>query len=443
MPPSKRPRVFISYARKDGAALAQRLQQDLNEQGFDAWLDTRRIQGGAIWTTDIEHALDEAEFVLALMTSGCYVSEICRAEQLRALRKHKCVIPLMAQSGADVPLHLEAKNYRDFTADSRYVRGFSELLGDLHARNGIELKPEFRETSYVTGQFRRAARGAGRPARRPYHRRRWPREAEPLMKRALAIDEKAYGPDHPNVATVLNNLVVLLQATNRLGEAEPLYRRALAIDEESYGPDHPTVATDLNNLATLLYAMNRQGEAEPLMKRALAIYEKAYGPDHPKVATGLNNVANLLQDTNRLAEAEPLIRRALAIDEKSYGPDHPNVARDLSTLAQLLQATNRLGAAEPLMQRALAIVVESYGLDHPEVAIRLNNLAQLLQDTNRLAEAEPLMRRHLEIFFKFTRDTGHEHPHLLGAIGNYSDLLLQMGYTEKQVHERLQEIAAK
>ena len=42
----------------------------------------------------------------------------------------------------------------------------------------------------------------------------------------------------PNVATRLNNLA-LLQATNRLGEAEPLMRRALAIDEKSYGPDHP------------------------------------------------------------------------------------------------------------------------------------------------------------------------------------------------------------
>ena len=56
----------------------------------------------------------------------------------------------MAQSDADVPLHLEAKNYRDFTADSRYPQAFTELLADLRARNGIALKPEFRETSYVT-----------------------------------------------------------------------------------------------------------------------------------------------------------------------------------------------------------------------------------------------------------------------------------------------------
>jgi hypothetical protein len=33
----------------------------------------------------------------------------------------------------------------------------------------------------------------------------------------------------------------LLRATNRLAEAEPLLRRALAIAEQSYGPEHPNV----------------------------------------------------------------------------------------------------------------------------------------------------------------------------------------------------------
>ena len=53
---------------------------------------------------------------------------------------------------------------------------------------------------------------------------------------------KASGRSIPNVANDLNNLAPLLQATNRLEEAEPLMRRALAIDEKSYGPEHPNVA---------------------------------------------------------------------------------------------------------------------------------------------------------------------------------------------------------
>jgi Flp pilus assembly protein TadD len=69
------------------------------------------------------------------------------------------------------------------------------------------------------------------------------------------------------VATSLNNLAQLLYATNRLAEAEPLLRRALAIDEASYGLEHPTVASRLTNLATLLKATNRPKEAESLLRR--------------------------------------------------------------------------------------------------------------------------------------------------------------------------------
>jgi len=244
--------------------------------------------------------------------------------------------------------------------------------------------------------------------------------AEPLMRRALAINEASFGADHPNVARDLNNLAVLLQATNRLGEAEPLMRRALGIEEASVGNDHPDVATALNNLAQLLRATNRLAEAEPMMRRALAIDEASVGGDHPEVAIRLNNLAQLLQETNRLAEAEPLMRRAIAIDEADLGADHPNVAIRLNNLAQLLQDTNRLAEAESLMRRALAIDEASLGADHPEVAIHLNNLATLLQDTNRLAEAEPLMRRALAID---EASLGNDHPNVAVRLNNLASLL--------------------
>jgi hypothetical protein len=141
--------VFISYARKDGSQLAERLLGDLQREGFDVWLDTQEITGGATWTTKVEEALDKAQVVLALLTSGSYKSEICRAEQLRALRHGKCVIPLLAQRGADIPLHLEAKNCRDFTAPSMQEVRFKELLQDIRGRQGVELKEEYRQT-YVT-----------------------------------------------------------------------------------------------------------------------------------------------------------------------------------------------------------------------------------------------------------------------------------------------------
>ena len=105
------------------------------------------------------------------------------------------------------------------------------------------------------------------------------------------------------MARDLNNLAQLLQATNRLVEAEPLMRRALEIDEASYGPQHPTVARDLNNLASLLQATNRLAEAEPLMRRALGIFVPSLGLEHPNSQTVRGNYSGLLQDL-KLPEAE-------------------------------------------------------------------------------------------------------------------------------------------
>ena len=245
-------------------------------------------------------------------------------------------------------------------------------------------------------------------------------EAEPLLRRALTIDENSLGQDHHNVAVRLNNLAQLLQDTNRLAEAEPLMRRALTIDENSFGQDHPNVAIRLNNLARLLQDTNRLTEAEPLLRRALKTYENSFGQDHPNIARFLNNLTALLTTTNRLEEAEPLMRRALKIDEDSFGQDHPNVARDLNNLAGLLTATNRLAEAEPLMRRVGEIFEKNLGPDHPNVATSLNNLAQLLKATNRLEEAEPLMRRALKI----DEDSfGQDHPDVARDLNNLAMLL--------------------
>ena len=201
-----------------------------------------------------------------------------------------------------------------------------------------------------------------------------------LKSASLPLYEKIFGADHPETATALGNFGHLLATTNCLSEAEPLLRRALAIDEKSFGPEHPNVAICLNNLARLLQETSRLSEAEPLMRQVVSILEKVErdtGHLHPNYAGSLNNLAALLRATNRPGEAEPLMRRALAIDEKSFGPEHPKVAIRLNNLGSLLKATNRLGEAEPLMRRSVDIKMRSLGPDHPSTKLGVENLAAL------------------------------------------------------------------
>jgi tetratricopeptide (TPR) repeat protein len=256
-------------------------------------------------------------------------------------------------------------------------------------------------------------------------------EAEPLYRRALAIREKILGSEHPDVADVLNNLAVLLKEQGKHAEAEPLYRRALAIYEKSLGPEHQDIAMSLNNLATLLFTQGRYAEAEPLYRRVLAICEKALGLEHPLVAMGLNNLASLLDDQGRHAEAEPLYRRALAAREKVLGPDHPDVASSLNNLARLLLTQGRHAEAEPLFRRALAIWERALGSEHCNVATGLNNLAKLLVAQGKCNEAEPLYQRSLAIKEKAL---GPEHPDVALSLNNLAALLqLQGKYAEAEL----------
>ena len=69
-------------------------------------------------------------------------------------------------------------------------------------------------------------------------------------------------------------------ALGAYAQARPLYARALALREKALGPEHPDTAETLNNLALLQRDEGDHAAARPLLERALAINEKACGPDH-------------------------------------------------------------------------------------------------------------------------------------------------------------------
>jgi tetratricopeptide (TPR) repeat protein len=78
-------------------------------------------------------------------------------------------------------------------------------------------------------------------------------------------------------AESLNQEVVKFYQQGRYSDAIRLAEKALAIYEKALGPDHPDVALSLNNLAFLYCYMGDYARAEPLYKRSLAISEKVLG----------------------------------------------------------------------------------------------------------------------------------------------------------------------
>lgn len=249
--------------------------------------------------------------------------------------------------------------------------------------------------------------------------------------------EQRLGEKHPSTAISINNLACVLLEEDRPVEAEPLIRRALAITKDRKGSSHPDVARALNNLAVILQATNRISESETLQLRAIDIFNANFGPFHHDMAISLNNLALNMEATSRTTEAELFYRISLAINSTCYGPNHPTSGIIQGNLASLLQKADRQGEAELMFRQSLTNQLSSHGPSHPDVANALNNLGILLAQTQRYSEAEPLIRQALDIFL---RKFGIDHPDTISTMKNYVLLLQAKGISANVAKARLQSL---
>jgi len=262
-----------------------------------------------------------------------------------------------------------------------------------------------------------------------------------LWQEAVHAVEEGLGANHPDTATSLNDLAVLLQKQGNYAEAQPLFERALAIRKLIFGEEDPITAVSLNNFAAVLQAQGHYAEAQPLYQRALAICDKRLG-DHPDTATSLNNLAAVLQSRGDLAQAQPLYERALAIRDKVLGTNHPDTARSLNALAGILEAQQDHKRAQPLYERALKIAEEMLGTDHPDTATIVYDLAGLLESIGDYSESLRLYERSLAIREKVL---GFNHPETGMCVHNMAYVLEGQGdYAAAQLlYERALSISEK
>ena len=96
------------------------------------------------------------------------------------------------------------------------------------------------------------------------------REAERAFATAVHL-AKALGKDNPREALSLFSQAEALVAQSRFDDAIPLFQRALEIDEKALGPDHPDMASMMERYAVPLRYTGRIAQAEAAEERARSI----------------------------------------------------------------------------------------------------------------------------------------------------------------------------
>lgn len=211
-------------------------------------------------------------------------------------------------------------------------------------------------------------------------------EAQDLFIKSVAILQADNAPQ-TDISSLLDDLAKVYTRGQQWELAKQTYERALAIDRRILGDDHPRVAQHLENLAIVEQNIGDLKQAETLYLDSLKRMDSAYGERHPETAIAKGNYGLLLQREGRLTEAEPLLRDAVAIRLSLFGPSNYNVGYARVSLAMLLHDKGDLATSESEFRQALAIYDKSLPANHQNRASLLMHFARLLVDRNKSAEA--------------------------------------------------------
>lgn len=225
-------------------------------------------------------------------------------------------------------------------------------------------------------------------------------EAEPLLRRSLAINERVHGPKHSDVGVSLNDLAGLYLKQGRSVEAKTLIERGLAILEAVHGKDHVDVARVLGNLAAAEAALGRNVDAVSHRERALTIFEQTLNFVHPELMLARINLAELYTRQSDTSKAEELLVDTVFALENVLDAGHPLVAQALNLQALVMYRQGRYEEAEPILQKVLAISEERLGQDHENVAFVLGNIGILAFERQEWRRATDFLWRGARLWVR-------------------------------------------
>lgn len=228
------------------------------------------------------------------------------------------------------------------------------------------------------------------------YRRGQLKQAENFAREALEINLLLYDENHPEVASVLNTLAIILEEQGMDEDARNMLRRVVEIRRQQPEAD-TNLAANLNNLATMLLRSDSYGEAEEMYREAIELIRNSWGEEHPYMAYTLNGYSRLHQQRGDYELAEADMRRALEIGRSVFPEQHPFLAVVQHNLGKLFEVMQRYEDAATHFQLGLQSRRNSLPPDHPDIAASLDALGSVMIQGDHPADAESMLREALEI----------------------------------------------
>ncbi len=221
-------------------------------------------------------------------------------------------------------------------------------------------------------------------------------EAILAEEKALKIAQDRYGPVHPSLVIILNDLASLHRYLAEYEKAEEETKWGLAIGEKNLGPRDLTVADSKEQLAALYNDLGRFQEAEILEKEALSIRQENSLSTPAALAQTLELLGRIEINLRNFNLAQSLIAKAIEAQNKNTHPDPNFTLHLLNSQAETYQLEGLIPKTEFALQRVLEFAQKNFSSDI-HVADALENLGDFYRSQNQDEKAKPLYESALKI----------------------------------------------
>ncbi|AEF82973.1 tetratricopeptide repeat protein [Leadbettera azotonutricia] len=261
-------------------------------------------------------------------------------------------------------------------------------------------------------------------------------------QKALAICKKVLVPEHPNTASLYNNIGIIYSRMGNHEKALEFHQKALAIEEKVLVPEHPSTASSYSNIGVAYGNMGNHEKALEFHQKALAIREKVLVPEHPDTALSYGNIGGAYGGMGNHEKALEFHQKALAIREKVLGLEHPDTASSYNNIGGTYSDMGNHEKALEFHQKALAIFEKVLVPEHPDTALSYSNIGMAYSDMGNHEKALEFSQKALAIREKVLVP---EHLDTASSYNNIGGTYSRMGNHEKalEFHQKALAIREK
>ncbi|CAF1249724.1 unnamed protein product [Adineta steineri] len=219
---------------------------------------------------------------------------------------------------------------------------------------------------------------------------------------AYETRRKQLPSNHSHIAGSLRNIGMIYQAKGAFNTALDYFQQALTVQKNLYSGNNLQKALSIQNIGIVYTDKEDFDTALTYLSRALEMFKHVLPDQHSDIATCLGSIGDAHEKKGNLDIALDYYQQRLNMDEQCLPLEHSNLSIDLSSIIDIYKKMNKIDKALDLCQQKLLIQKTRLGENHPRVARTLMIMVNFIKNDNP-NEALQHYRQALSVLENCTR----------------------------------------